>query len=181
MKLGHAGKILLGIVAVGGVVTAAAAMPGLAVALQPFMKKKRYSQKQYIDRTVESLISHKLLAYTTDKEGNAALKLTRKGQWEAGIRRLDSRNKDKKAKWDSVWRVIVFDVPEHKRSIRAELRRAVELYGFVQLQKSVWVYPYPCDDFIVLIKQHLGIANDVLYMQVSFLENDKWLKKEFSL
>jgi DNA-binding transcriptional regulator PaaX len=180
IRIGYVSKMILGIVAVAGVISLVAIAPGLAIAMKPFMQSKTYSPKQAIDRSIKSLLAHKLIKYAKDKDGNVVLRLTHKGTWEAGIRGISERS-EKEQDWDQTWRLIVFDVPESKRHIRTELRRAVGLYGFVQLQKSVWVYPYPCDNFISLVKKHLGIASDVLYMKVSYLENDKWLKNEFSL
>ncbi len=80
-----------------------------------------------------------------------------------------------------LWRVIIFDVPQTKSKLRHELRRAVKLYGFKMIQQSVWVYPYACDDFVGILKKHLGLSHDVLYMKVAFIENDKQLRKEFEL
>jgi phenylacetic acid degradation operon negative regulatory protein len=83
--------------------------------------------------------------------------------------------------WDGIWRVVVFDVPNEKTKVRNELRRAMKLYGFKLLQRSVWVYPYKCNDFTALLKSHLGTSNDVLYMEVKYIENDRLLRKEFAL
>ena len=53
--------------------------------------------------------------------------------------------------------------------------------GFVRLQDSVWVYPYDCEDLIVLLKADFKIGKDVLYMIVDEMEGDTHLRKEFGL
>lgn len=45
--------------------------------------------------------------------------------------------------WDGKWRMVIFDVPESDRSLRAKMRRRLMLEGFGCLQKSVWISPSP--------------------------------------
>lgn len=178
-RIGPIGEtILLSMVAVG-TVSVLMFFPMLATGIAPFLKKKKYSSKQAIQRNVESLITSGLVKRIYNKDGSIQLELTKKGKWEALLR---SKSHDtKKAKWDKIWRVVIFDVPQTKYKIRDELRRAMMLYGFKRLQLSVWVYPHACDDFIEVVKDHLGVANDVLYMKVGYIENDKHLRSEFNL
>lgn len=84
-------------------------------------------------------------------------------------------------KWDKKWRVVIFDIPERKRSVRAEVRRIFTEAGFRRLQDSVWIYPYDCEDVIGLMKTDLGIGKDLLYMIVDQVENDRHLRQEFNL
>ena len=113
------------------------------------------------------------------KNGDATLTLTRRGKWEAYIR--FGSNDVLEKKWDGMWRVVVFDVPQDKNKLRAELRRAMSLFGFRMLQQSVWVYPHACDDFIALLKSHLDVSQNVLYMKVVYIENDRHLRSEFKV
>ena len=46
-------------------------------------------------------------------------------------------------KWDGLWRMVVFDVPESERKLRQRLRRTLADHGFGCLQKSVWISPDP--------------------------------------
>jgi len=84
-------------------------------------------------------------------------------------------------KWDGKYRVIIFDIKEWKRPIRDKLRRWFESLGLVRLQNSVWVYPHDCQEIIALLKANYKIGNEVLYMEVTHIENDGWLKKVFAL
>ena len=50
----------------------------------------------------------------------------------------------KPKKWDGFWRAVTFDVPlEHSRE-RAAFTSQLQRLGFYMIQKSFWVYPYPC-------------------------------------
>lgn len=178
-RIGPVGEAILASIAVVGVISLFVMFPGMTYALAPFIKKKKYPRKQTIQNSVESLVQSGLVEKIIGKDGTVSLQLTKKGKWEALLR---SRSFDtKKEKWDKLWRVVVFDVPQSKNKIRHELRRAMKLYGFKMLQQSVWVYPHACDDFVQILKKHLGVSNDVLYMKVAFIENDTHLQKEFTL
>lgn len=89
--------------------------------------------------------------------------------------------KNKPKKWDRKYRVVIFDIPEATRKVRDDLRRTIKGFGFICLQKSVWIYPYPCQDIIELLNKYLGIHGEMIYMTVDSIENDKWLKNIFNL
>ena len=179
IRIGPVGNAVLGVIAVSGVITAVALFPGVAHIIGPFLKKKKYSRNQLVSRNLESLIANGLIRRTKNANGDEVLELTTKGRFEAMIRHTTLTRKSDA--WDGLWRVIIFDVPNSKGKVRNELRRIIKLFGFHQLQKSVWVYPYECDDFVHLLKSHLGAAPDVLYMKVQHIENQKHLMKEFKL
>lgn len=50
--------------------------------------------------------------------------------------------------WDSQWRLVTFDIPEEKSSIRKGIRNSLYELGFRKFQRSVWVSPLPVDDFV---------------------------------
>lgn len=88
---------------------------------------------------------------------------------------------NKKKRWDKKWRVVIFDIPEYRRSARDQLRIVMRSAGFYRLQDSVWLYPYDCEDFMALLKADLKIGSEVLYMIVDHIENDGKLKEHYSL
>jgi len=77
--------------------------------------------------------------------------------------------------------VVIFDIKERRKIIREELRKELINLGFRRLQNSVWIYPYECEELIIMLKSYFSIGKDVLYMVVERLENDKWLKRDFGL
>src|SRR3989344_5086632 len=84
--------------------------------------------------------------------------------------------------WDGKWRVLIFDINERRRRIRDQLRRLLQGAGFVRMQDSVWVYPYPCDEFVTLVRAHLksGVG-EVRSFVAEALESDKTLREHFRL
>ena len=138
--IGRVGMQILVLVAVAGFVTTVAIFPGISVAIAPFIKKKRYPKKQFVEKNIESLLAHGLLKRARPKAGKERLMLTTKGRWELGIRGFagaENASKTKPDKWDDTWRIIIFDVPESKRKLRSELRRAVRMYGFTHIRVMI--------------------------------------------
>jgi CRISPR-associated endonuclease Cas2 len=179
MKVGRIGEALLMTVAAAGIISIAVLAPNAMQILKPFLKDKKYSRTKAVERNIDSLIRSGLLTRSINKKGEVTVSLTKRGKWESLLRgKLQDENKQK---WDGVWRVVIFDVPNEKRKMRNELRRGIRMFGFHQLQKSVWVYPYQCDEFVRLVKEHLGVTSDVLIMEVQSIENDKELKKHFEI
>ena len=72
-------------------------------------------------------------------------------------------------------------MPEKRKGLRDKIRLTLNSIGFVKLQDSVWVYPYPCEDLIVLLKADFKIGKDLLYIIADSVENDSELQKLFNL
>ncbi|MEK7587033.1 MAG: CRISPR-associated endonuclease Cas2 [Patescibacteria group bacterium] len=173
---------ILGIISVAGLLAFAAVAPNAIQTLEHFgIVKRKYSQKYYINRTVKRLVDQGLVILQRNTQGILCAKLTPKGKEKIEEYRLKDFTIIKPKKWDKKYRVIIFDIKEWKRNIRDRLRRWLEHVGFIKLQNSVWVYPYECQEIIALLKSYFKIGNEILYLTVESIENDKWLKESFEL
>ncbi len=85
--------------------------------------------KNYLAKSIKRFKERGLLEYEEGKAGEIALKLTKAGREIIGI----------EEEWDGKYRVIIWDIPEKKRSLRNLLRRKLKEWKFESLQKSVWV------------------------------------------
>jgi DNA-binding transcriptional regulator PaaX len=84
--------------------------------------------------------------------------------------------------WDGKWRILAFDIKEKRRKTRYALRVLLRNAGFVRLQDSVWVFPYPCDEFIELVRTHLKSGTgEMQYFVAETLESDRALCLHFNL
>ena len=61
------------------------------------------------------------------------------------------------------------------------LQRTLRAFGFYQLQASVWVYPYECEELLILLKAEFKVGRDVLYRVVEKVEGDDKIKEYFGL
>lgn len=169
-------KIILGTIAAAGLMSVAIMAPNVIGALNKLGLTKLKRQKEIITLTRKRLVGAGLLKY----EGKF-LRLTPKG--EARLRQLELHEyKLKKPKrWDKKWRMLVFDIKENQTGLRDKVRRTLRAIGFSRLQNSVWVYPYPCDDLITLLKADFKIGSELLYVIADDIEHDKQIKKDFGL
>lgn len=83
--------------------------------------------------------------------------------------------------WDRNFRVIIFDVPETRRSARDSLREKMKELGCVRFNDSVWVYPYPCQEEIDFIANYWKIGKYVHFILASDITNRDLLEKAFHL
>ncbi len=151
------------------------AAPNMPAALQKMgLLPQLANDSSTIGRTRRLLVKRGLLL---KKQGK--FHLTPKGA--AKIALLEAEYSVKKSKWDGRWRVLIFDIPEYRKSVRDKIRRTLMRVGFERLQDSVWAYPYDCEDLVALLKADFRIGKDVLYMIVDELERDWRLRKAFGL
>lgn len=170
-------RYILGAVAIAGVITVAAVAPNVLGAMAKVGILPSRRQREYIALSRDRLIKQGLLI----RNENGLLRLTRKG--EAALRKLTLHEYAFKRprRWDGKWRLLIFDIPEYRKSTRDAIRRTLISLGFARLQDSVWVYPYDCEDLIILLKADFKIGKDVLYIIADAIENDRTLKKYFEL
>ncbi|MBN2093962.1 MAG: CRISPR-associated endonuclease Cas2 [Candidatus Zambryskibacteria bacterium] len=177
------GNIILSVVGIAALMSFALIMPNALQALKLFGidKKKINRRKYYIDTAVEKLCKRDLIETVIKTNGEKYAKLTEEGRKQLFKFEFESLSKHKPKKWDKKYRIVIFDVKESLRFSRDDLRRMLINFGFVMLQNSVWVYPYPCEGAINLLKINLEMKEEVIYMTVESIENDNWLRKYFKL
>lgn len=68
-------------------------------------------------------------------------------------------------KWDKKWRIVLFDIPEPQKKTRDALRHKLKKLGFLEFQKSVFIYPFPCQDEINFVINFFNIHDHVCYLE----------------
>lgn len=134
---------------------------------------KSLSQAIYYLRKQKAIILN-------DKEGEINMRLTVRGNNMLLKYRWENINIHKTEEWDDKWRMIMFDIPEHDRKTRSAFREKIKNLGFLQFQKSVWIYPYPCENEINFISEYLHIAPYINLITVR-IDEDGDLRKHFNL
>ena len=169
-------KIILKTVEAAGVLAVALLAPNALQALKQVGLLPKPHQREIFNSSRHRLVKTGLLIYE-----NGFLRLTAKGRTK--LQQLEHRDYKlvKPKRWDKKWRILIFDIPERQRILRTQIRRTILSVGFMKLQKSVWVYPYDCEDFVNLIKADFKIGKDLLYLIVDSIENDKFIKEYFQL
>ena len=138
------------------------------------VNEKSYHLKGYLNSRLKNLIDNGYIIRKTGK-----LILSDKGKVKLAT--IFEKSKKKPKRWDRRWRIVMFDVYEKRRTVRDKFRRELKEYGFIQLQRSVWIYPYECEEFISLLKTDNSFGKNVRYGVLEALEGDAGLQKYFDL
>ena len=174
-------KIILTTIAVAGVLSVALIAPNALQVIRQFSGKQNYNKKNYLNNSIGNLLKKKYIKFEVSDGGKKFVSLTKKGEDQLVKYKIGDLKIKKPKKWDKKWRVVIFDIKEKRRNVRNLLRSLLNRLGFVKLQNSVWVFPYECEELVIMLKSNLFLGKDVLYMTVDKIENDKWLKETFGL
>ena len=109
------------------------------------------------------------------------IQITKKGHQRAKEITLDSMYIPIQKTWDRKWRIAMFDIPEKHKSGRDALSRSLKGLGCIQLQRSVWLHPFPFKDILIPIAVQHEVYKYVTYIETGYIENDKLIKKRFKL
>lgn len=156
-------------------------VPNLAKTISPILKSR---QVKYDNKTAKNRISSTICRLRNrgliKNDTKGRLVLTEKGVATLSKYKLTELMKKPK-RWDKKWRMVAFDVWEERRKTRDHLRRTLRRLGFVQLQASLWVYPYDCEEVVGLLRTDLKLSPAIQYMIVEKIDRDNWLKEHFGL
>ncbi|MEK7186917.1 MAG: CRISPR-associated endonuclease Cas2 [Patescibacteria group bacterium] len=133
------------------------------------------------NRSLYSLVKQGYVEFKTGSSGKKFLTITEKGKKKLRSFELNDFKLKKPKRWDKKWRIIIFDIKEKERKKRNELRNYLYRIGFKKLQNSVWVYPYDCEDLLMLLKADLELGRNLLYVVAEEIENDRHLREEYNL
>lgn len=133
-----------------------------------------------IDQKELRSILRRFKIYKYVQVDNKKISLTNKGRARRLSYKLKNLRLKQSKKWDGKWRMVLFDIPEAKKKIRDALRRKLKEIGFLEFQKSVFVFPYACRDEINFIINFFDISEFVYYVEAP-ISPDDFLRKNFKL
>lgn len=173
-------KRILALLGVGTVISLSLFVSPTAVMLaKPFLDAKRENDREqwkqfnpsYLKRTIARLRREKLVKIV-ERDGEQIVELTKHGRRRIIKYSLENLSIDRQTSWDEQWRLVLYDVPHQRRQLRDIFRQTLKTLGFYQLQESVWLYPYPCEQQITFLREYYGVGNEVLYIVATKLEDD---------
>jgi DNA-binding transcriptional regulator PaaX len=68
-------------------------------------------------------------------------------------------------RWDGMWRMAMFDVPESRNAMRARIRRNLRDLRFGWLQNSVWLSPDPVSQLMQVLTDERISVESLLFME----------------
>ena len=176
-------KFLLMTIAVGGVAFIGALAPALFSMAEGAGLRKKYSKKQ-LSNAFANLKNRKLVEIIQEKNGKTKVVLTNTGEKRIKELCFEELRIQKTKRWDKKWRVLVYDIPTKPviyNTAREALRAKIKELGFLQLQKSVWVCPYECEDEILFLSESYHVTKFIEIFTVDRMLHGEKLKIKFGL
>lgn len=174
-------KTMLASIYTAGLLSLAVVAPNTIKLLKTYDKYRRKTDPRYgVKTALNGLIKQGYVELVETKKGKF-VRLTKSGQSRLFQYTDGAIPLPKPRRWDKRWRVIIYDIREKRRPIREKLRNILSNFGFLKLQDSVWVYPYDCEDLVIMLKADMKVGKDILYVIAEKIENDKTMKDFFGL
>ena len=154
-------KTLFHLLAVGGGVTALAsfspqATGKLAGALTEYGRWR-------IRATLKRMRLRGYVAYDEEDE-RSPIVLTEKGLRRAREHELSLLKPTRPKKWDHLWHILLFDVPDTRRNSRIRFQKRLRREGWYRLQDSVYCHPDPPAFRLESLEKYRGIDRDCLLL-----------------
>ncbi len=179
-RRGELCKDILRLVGAGVVVGAAVVAPN-AAQLIDYLNPTGRAERNRIWKAIKYLEDkHRL--HIEEKNGTQYVQLTEKGRreldelliWELAVKQPRF--------WDHKWRLVMFDFPTtYRDQTRRSFRSKLEDMGFVQYQRSVFIYPHECAQEIDIIADWFQVREHVRYVVATEINDMRYFVKEFGL
>jgi DNA-binding transcriptional regulator PaaX len=134
-----------------------------------------------LHESIKRLYWSELIDYKENNDGTVTLILSDKGKKRVLKYNLDTIKIKKPMRWDGLWRIVIFDIPEHLKQGRDALAGKLKQLGFYPLQKSVFIYPYECKNEVDFIIEIFNLRPYVRFILAKETDIDLDLRHKFKL
>src|SRR3989344_5841758 len=148
--------------------------------LKQMTKEWRSINRSELIRNLRELYDYSYISWEEKADGVCEIVITKKGISHVKFLDLENLTIDKPHKWDGKWRIVFFDIPEKKRKARNALREKLRDLVFYEMQKSVFVLPYECQDEINFVVSIFNIKPHVQYAEMINSTNELELRQFFN-
>ncbi|MEK7568830.1 MAG: CRISPR-associated endonuclease Cas2 [Patescibacteria group bacterium] len=176
---GEIAKVILSSLLLAGAFVMILAMPNLAQLLK-YVDIEDGKIKLKINRSASNLKRRGLIKMER-RGGEVFVALTDKGRKEALLNNLEFGKFDKHKKWDGKWRIVLFDIPENKRTARKALNKLLRNAGCFHYQKSVFITPFECKKEVDFLGDYFDIRKHIFLITANEIENESRIRKHFNL
>jgi phenylacetic acid degradation operon negative regulatory protein len=116
-----------------------------------------------ISRTIKAMIDGGLAEILSAGQSDF-VRITPEGRQKLYRDELTSTNMPISRTWDGKWRMVLLDLPEDRKNEREALRYLLKKAGFSMLKNSVWISPFPFEQFFSNIKKDLNLTTEMIIM-----------------
>lgn len=179
-------KDILKLLAAGAILSSTILLPGTVliagVAIKEYGKYQEKRQQaewnKYntwrLRQVLKRLEKQKMVVIS----GNS-VEITKKGKTR--LLEYDLLDMKLKEKPDGKWRIIIYDVAELGKQQRDAFRGMLKRLKFLQIQKSVYITPFPCYEEIEYIRQRFRLSSEVKMIVATGLEEAEAYNEYFGI
>ena len=131
--------------------------------------------------SLRRLYESRLIDTKDHHDNSVTIVLTNSGKRKALTYKLDEMHIERPRVWDGKWRIIAFDIPERKRKARDALREHLERMGCHELQRSVFVHPFPCWDEVDFLTEFFHVRPHVRQILATEIDTAPHLRHIFRI
>lgn len=179
------GRVVLAVAFISGIIVISATAPNLLGALGKIFKNSKRQNKnkalqQKTMQTIYNLRKRKLIEW--DRRGDRVmLKITPRGRSVFLKQRLFELKIKEQRKWDRVWRIVIFDIPNNLGTRRDIFRQRLKKMGFFQFQKSAFITPFPCRQELEIILAYYNLFDYITYLEATYISDEEKCHQYFNL
>src|SRR3989339_692671 len=132
-----------------------------AIPLESFKDESDSRASYAITRSIKNLIDSGC-AEMFNSSSRKFVRITKEGKSKLNALRLEGEDALVPTSWDGLWRIILLDLPENRKSERESLRYLLKKAGFICLKNSAWISPFPFEHLFANIKKDLGLTTEMM-------------------
>lgn len=160
MRRSEIGKQILKYLIVGGGLFLILSSPaGTRRLLKQIPKELKKYKRAKLLRTISKLKERNLVTHIMEQKNVISVNITSGGKKYLKKFDFDNLLIQRPKVWDKKWRLVIFDIPEDKKTAREALRNKLKILGLVKFQDSIWVTPFPCEKEVGLIKLVFNLSD----------------------
>jgi DNA-binding transcriptional regulator PaaX len=142
--------------------------------------RKKGINEEYLKNQLYYLRRKKLISFK-EKGSETIIELSEHGKKYILKYKYDDIKINKPLFWDRKWRIVVFDIPEKRRSARDAMRIKLKELGLIKFNDSVWIYPYECREEIYFVTEFWKIGQYVHYIEATSITNENQIRRIFNI
>lgn len=149
--------------------------------IKKISKEWQKINERTLRETIRKLYQSQLIDYKENDNGVVSLILTDRGKKKYLQYNPDAIKIPKPFRWDRLWRLVIFDIPEEKKKERGALVARLKGLGFYPLQKSVFIHPYKCKNEIDFVIELFNLRRYVRLFTIKETDIESDLRDRFNL
>ncbi|MEK7660174.1 MAG: hypothetical protein AAB343_03160 [Patescibacteria group bacterium] len=137
--------------------------------------------RRYITRSLRALEKEGLVQRRSTTQDGMRIELSAYAKQQLGALELRRLSTVRPTKWDQKWRLLIYDVPEDRKRGRDAIRYELRNMGFVELQHSVWIFPFDVTDILLLIRELYDLKSELIVLTADRFDGDHIYQKHFDI